>query len=57
MNIKDITSQIHSIVDIDKPIFSPSPNALIFEDYSPFAIHEKKLFFSILPQQLKEMLI
>lgn len=44
-NIKDNTSQIHSIVDIDQPLFQPSPKIILFEDYTPFAIQEKKLFF------------
>lgn len=45
VNILDNTSQIHSTVDIERPLFEPAPNLIIFEDYSPFAIHEKKLFF------------
>lgn len=45
MNIKDNTAQVHSIVDVDKPIFTPSPTVVVFEDYAPFAIHEKKMFF------------
>ena len=45
MNIKDNTAQVHSIVDVDKPIFSPCPTVVVFEDYAPFAIHEKKVFF------------
>ena len=45
VNILDNTSQIHSMVDIDQPLFEPAPNILIFEDYAPFAIHEKKLYF------------
>ena len=45
INIKDNTAMVHSSVDIDKPIFNPAPTVLIFEDYAPFAVHEKKLFF------------
>ena len=45
VNILDNTSQIHSSVDIDKPLFEPAPNIIIFEDYAPFAMHEKKLYF------------
>lgn len=44
-NMKDNTSQLHSVVDIDEPLFQPSPSVMIFEDYAPFAVHEKKLFF------------
>ena len=44
-NIKDNTSQIHSSVDIDLPLFQPSPKIVLFEEYTPFAIQEKKLFF------------
>jgi hypothetical protein len=45
VNILDNTSQIHSTVDIEQPLFEPAPNIIIFEDYAPFAIHEKKLYF------------
>jgi hypothetical protein len=45
VNILDNTSQIHSSVDIDQTLFEPSPNIIIFEDYAPFTIHEKKLYF------------
>lgn len=45
INMKDNTSQVHSVVDIDEPLFQPSLSVIIFEDYAPFAIHEKKLFF------------
>ena len=45
VNILENTSQIHSTVDIDQPLFEPSPNIVIFENYAPFAIHEKKIFF------------
>jgi hypothetical protein len=44
-NIKDNSCQVHSTVDIDQPLFQPSPKVVVFEDYAPFAIHEKKLFF------------
>jgi len=44
-NIQDNTCQVHSNVDIDQPLFQPSPKVVVFEDYAPFAIHEKKLFF------------
>ena len=45
VNMLENTSQIHSSVDIDQPLFEPAPNIVIFEDYAPFAIHEKKLYF------------
>lgn len=44
-NIMDHTSQCHSTVDIDQPIFEPSPKIVVFEDYEPFSIVKKKLFF------------
>ena len=44
-NIADHTSQVHSTVDVDQPLFQPSPKIVIFENYAPFSIHEKKLFF------------
>jgi len=45
VNMMDNTSQIHSTVDIDQPLFQPSPNVVVFEDYAAFTQHEKKLFF------------
>lgn len=45
VNIKDNSSQVHCAVDIDKPLFQPNPVVVVFEDYAPFAIHEKKLLF------------
>ena len=45
ISMNDNTSQLHSSVDIDEPLFRPSPTVLVFEDYAPFAVHEKKLFF------------
>ena len=44
-NIADNTAQVRSSVDIDHPLFQPSPNVLVFEDYSAFSVQEKKLFF------------
>lgn len=44
-NMQDNTTQVHSTVDNDEPLFQPSPKVVVFEDYAPFAIHEKKLFF------------
>jgi len=44
-NIKDNSCQATCTVDVDQPIFQPSPKVLIFEDYAPFAVHEKKIYF------------
>ncbi len=44
-NLKDNSLQVHSQVDIDQPLFQPSPKVIVFEEYAPFAVHEKKLFF------------
>jgi len=44
-NMQDNTTQVHSTVDNDEPLFQPSPKVLVFEDYAPFAVHEKKLYF------------
>ncbi len=44
-NIMDNTVQSHCTVDIDQPIFEPSPKIVVFEDYEPFTIVKKKLFF------------
>lgn len=44
-NMPDNTSQVHSVVDIDQPLFQPSPKIAVFEEYQPFTVVEKKLFF------------
>lgn len=44
-HIYNYIAQTHSLVDIDQPLFQPSPKIVVFEDYAPFAVHEKKLFF------------
>lgn len=44
-NIHDNTCQVHSTVDIDQPLFQPSPKVVVFEDYAPFAVHEKRIYF------------
>ncbi len=44
-NLQDNSNQIHTTVEIDRPLFKPAPKVVIFEDYAPFATHEKKLFF------------
>ncbi len=44
-NLLDNSANLHSTVDIDHPLFEPSMKVVIFEDYAPFAVHEKKIFF------------
>jgi hypothetical protein len=44
-NMPDNTSQVHSTVDIDQPLFQPSPKIVLFEEYGPFTTVEKKIFF------------
>lgn len=44
-NMPDNTSQTHSIVDIDQPLFQPSPTIVVFEEYNPFSEVHKKIFF------------
>ena len=44
-NLQDNSAQVHTTVEIEKPLFQPAPKIVIFEDYAPFATHEKKLFF------------
>jgi len=44
-NLQDNSNQIHTTVEIEQPLFQPAPKVVIFEDYAPFATHEKKLFF------------
>jgi hypothetical protein len=44
-NMQDNTSQVHSTVDIDKPLFQPSPKILLIEEYEPFTAIEKKIYF------------
>lgn len=43
--ISDNTSQVHSTVDLDQPLFQPSPKIVVFEEYAPFTVVEKKIFF------------
>jgi hypothetical protein len=43
--ISDNTSQVHSTVDLDQPLFQPSPKIIVFEEYAPFTAIEKKIFF------------
>ena len=45
VNIQDNTTQVHSSVDVDRPLFHPNPVVVVFEEYSSFTIHERKLFF------------
>ena len=44
-NMADNTAQVNSTVDMDQPLFQPSPKVIIFDDYAPFTIHEQKLYF------------
>lgn len=44
-NMADNTSYVHSVVDIDQPLFQPSPKIVVFEEYGPFNIVEKKIYF------------
>ena len=41
----DNTAQLQSSVKSDQPLFQASPNVVFFEDYAPFSIHEKRLYF------------
>ena len=41
----DNTSNIHSVVDADTPLFQPSPKIVVFEEYPPFKVVEKKIYF------------
>ena len=43
--MSDNTSSIHSTVDIDQPLFQPAPKIVLFEEYDPFTIVEKKIYF------------
>lgn len=45
VNMQDNTSQVSCTVDVDSPIFQPSPKIVVFEDYAPFAPIEKKIYF------------
>jgi hypothetical protein len=44
-NMPDNTSYVHSVVDIDQPLFQPSPKIVVFEQYGPFTLVEKKIYF------------
>lgn len=44
-NMQDNTSQVHSTVDINQPLFQPSPKIVVFEDYAPFVPIDRKIFF------------
>lgn len=52
MNIKDNCSQSHCNVDVDQPIFQPSPKVLVYEDYSPYT---RRYIFVIMILQLEEL--
>ena len=44
-SMSDNTSQVHSTVDLDQPLFQPSPKIIVFEEYAPFTVIERKIFF------------
>lgn len=44
-NLMDNCAQVHSNVDIDQPLFQPAPKIIVFENYEPFVVVKKKLFF------------
>ena len=44
-NMADNTSQLQSSVKPDQPLFQAFPNVVFFEDYAPFSVHEKRLYF------------
>lgn len=43
--MSESTAQLQSSVAASKPLFQSSSKAIVFEDYAPFSVHEKKLFF------------
>ena len=45
MNMADNTAEVKSTVDTDQPLFQASPKVLIFDNYAPFSVVERKLFF------------
>ena len=45
LDLRRNTAQIHSTVDVDQPLFQPFPLELAFDDYKPFGIHTKTLYF------------
>ena len=44
-NMADNTQNVNSNVDMDQPLFQPSPKVVIFDNYAPYSIQEQKLFF------------
>ena len=44
-NMADNTADIRSSVDTDQPLFQVSPKVVVFDDYAPFSVLEKKLYF------------
>jgi hydrocephalus-inducing protein len=44
MNIADYSQATTSAVDIDEPLFQPSPPEVNFEDYQPFQTYKKLLY-------------
>jgi hypothetical protein len=44
-NIMDNSVHAHCTVDIDQPLLQPSPKIVVVEDYEPFTLLKKKVFF------------
>lgn len=44
-DMKNTTHEVHSVVSVTEPIFQASPRVLVFQDWKPFSIVEKKIFF------------
>ena len=42
-NMADNTQNVNSVVDMDQPLFQPSPKVVIFDNYAPYSIQEQKL--------------
>lgn len=44
-NMQDNTSQVHSTVEINQPLFQPSPKIVVYDNYAPFVPVDRKIFF------------
>lgn len=44
LNIADYTNQVVSTVDVDEPLFQPSPAVIDFPDYKPFSSQTLTLY-------------
>ena len=44
-SLVDYGKPMISSVNVDTPLFQASPTVITFQDYAPFAVHEKKLYF------------